>query len=59
MPPAATGSTRLLASFYDQNRVEVGWDAISQYAKDAAIAGEDPRFYDHGGVDLQGTIRAR
>ena len=55
---ASDGSTQLLASFYDQNRVEVGWDAINQYAKDAAIAGEDPRFYDHGGVDLQGTIRA-
>ena len=48
----------LLASFYDQNRVEVGWDAISQYVKDAAIAGEDPRFYDHGGIDIQGTVRA-
>ncbi|WP_074258679.1 transglycosylase domain-containing protein [Agromyces cerinus] len=55
---APDGSAQLLASFYDQNRVEVGWDAINQYAKDAAIAGEDPRFYDHGGVDLQGTIRA-
>ncbi|NYG20396.1 membrane peptidoglycan carboxypeptidase [Agromyces hippuratus] len=55
---APDGSTQLLASFYDQNRVEVGWDAINQYAKDAAIAGEDPRFYDHGGVDLQGTLRA-
>src|SRR5690349_9741927 len=52
------GSTVLLASFYDQNRIEVGWDQISQYVKDAAIAGEDPRFYEHGGVDLQGTIRA-
>ena len=52
------GSTVLLASFYDQNRVEVGWDAISQYVKDAAIAGEDPRFYEHGGIDLQGTVRA-
>ena len=26
--------------------------------KDATIASEDPRFYDHGGVDLQGTLRA-
>ena len=48
----------LLASFYDQNREEVGWDAISQYVKDAAVSGEDPRFYEHGGVDLQGTLRA-
>ena len=52
------GAPVLLASFYDQNRVEVGWDTISQYVKDAAIAGEDPRFYDHGGIDIQGTVRA-
>ena len=52
------GTFELLASFYDQNRIEVGWDAISQFAKDAAVAGEDPRFYEHGGVDLQGTLRA-
>lgn len=52
------GSTVLLASFYDQNRIEVGWDGISQYVKDATVAGEDPRFYEHGGIDLQGTVRA-
>ncbi|MEF3403624.1 transglycosylase domain-containing protein [Agromyces sp. CCNWLW203] len=51
------GSRYLLASFFDDNREEVGWEAISQYVKDAAIAGEDPRFYEHGGVDIQGTIR--
>jgi membrane peptidoglycan carboxypeptidase len=52
------GSIALLASFYDQNRVQVSWDQISQYVKDATVAGEDPRFYDHGGIDLQGTLRA-
>ncbi|TFC75621.1 penicillin-binding protein [Cryobacterium sp. TMS1-20-1] len=52
------GTVELLASFYDQNRIEVSWDAISQFAKDAAVSGEDPRFYEHGGVDLQGTLRA-
>ncbi|WP_022884146.1 transglycosylase domain-containing protein [Glaciibacter superstes] len=55
---ASDGSPVLLASFYDQNRVEVGWNQISQFVKDAAVAGEDPRFYEHGGVDLQGTLRA-
>ncbi|MGW9629125.1 transglycosylase domain-containing protein [Agromyces sp. NPDC055520] len=55
---ANDGTLVLLASFYDQNRVEVGWESINQYVKDAAIAGEDPRFYDHGGVDVQGTLRA-
>jgi membrane peptidoglycan carboxypeptidase len=46
-----------IATFYSQNRVEVGWDDISQTIKDAAIATEDPRFYDHGGIDVTGTIR--
>ncbi|NQX30070.1 transglycosylase domain-containing protein [Microbacteriaceae bacterium VKM Ac-2854] len=54
----AGDGTTLLASFYDQNRVEVGWDQIAQSAKDAAVDAEDPRFYEHGGVDLQGTVRA-
>ncbi|TFB68061.1 transglycosylase domain-containing protein, partial [Cryobacterium sp. Hz9] len=52
------GTFELLASFYDQNRIEVGLDAISQFAQDAAVSGEDPRFYEHGGIDLQGTLRA-
>ncbi len=46
-----------IATFYSQNRVEVGWDSIAQVMKDAAVATEDPRFYDHGGVDVTGTIR--
>ncbi|WP_448809205.1 transglycosylase domain-containing protein [Agromyces bauzanensis] len=51
------GTQAHLASFFDENREEVPWDAISQYVKDAAVAGEDPRFYEHGGVDIQGTVR--
>ena len=52
------GSPFLLAQFYDQNRVEVPWEKVSGYAKDALVAGEDPRYYEHGGIDLQGTVRA-
>jgi membrane peptidoglycan carboxypeptidase len=47
-----------LASFYDQNRVEVPLEAMNLFVQDAVVAGEDPRFRDHGGVDLQGTLRA-
>ncbi|WP_077224326.1 transglycosylase domain-containing protein [Rathayibacter sp. VKM Ac-2630] len=54
----ADGTDGLLASFYAQNREEVTFDQVSQAVKDAAISTEDPRFYEHGGVDLQGTIRA-
>jgi membrane peptidoglycan carboxypeptidase len=52
------GSPHLLAYFYNQNRIEVGADQVNGFVKDAAVAGEDPRYYDHGGVDLQGTLRA-
>jgi membrane peptidoglycan carboxypeptidase len=53
------GKTPLqLAQFYDQNRQEVQWDQISQFFKDAAVAKEDNRYYEHGGVDIIGTSRA-
>ncbi|MCU1445153.1 transglycosylase domain-containing protein, partial [Cryobacterium sp.] len=51
------GTPYALASFYDQNRIEVPLQATSQFVRDAVVAGEDPRFYEHGGIDLQGTIR--
>ncbi len=47
-----------LATVYSQNREEVKWDEVSQFVKDATVAGEDRRFYEHGGVDLQGLVRA-
>ncbi|TDW29106.1 transglycosylase domain-containing protein [Cryobacterium psychrophilum] len=50
------GTPVLMASFYQQNRVEVGSDAISPFVKDAVVSSEDPRFLEHGGIDLQGTI---
>lgn len=52
------GSLQKIASFYSQDRVEVEWDEISQFVKDAAVATEDPRFYSHGGVDVLATSRA-
>jgi membrane peptidoglycan carboxypeptidase len=54
----SSGRPGLLASFYDQNREEVEWEEVSQFAKDAAVAAEDPRFYTHGGIDVMGTMRA-
>jgi membrane peptidoglycan carboxypeptidase len=46
------------AEFFSQDREEVPWEAVSQYAKDAAIATEDPRYYEHGGVDVLSAARA-
>ncbi|NUU07280.1 transglycosylase domain-containing protein [Leifsonia sp. C5G2] len=53
----ADGSARALATFYWQNRLPARLDQISQAARDAAVAAEDPRFFQHGGTDLQGTLR--
>ncbi|WP_403023198.1 transglycosylase domain-containing protein [Salinibacterium sp. GXW1014] len=47
-----------IAQLYKQNREEVEWDQVSQYLKDAVVAGEDRRFYEHGGVDVASVIRA-
>lgn len=47
-----------IATSYDQDRQNVAWDEVSTLLKQAAIAGEDRRFYDHGGVDLQSVARA-
>ena len=48
----------IAATVFDQNRESVGYDQISQFALDATVAGEDRRFFEHGGVDVVGVIRA-
>jgi membrane peptidoglycan carboxypeptidase len=52
------GTERTVATLYKQNREEKTLDEISDYLECAAIAGEDRRFYEHGGVDLPSFIRA-
>jgi membrane peptidoglycan carboxypeptidase len=62
--PAAQ-TTRLLASdgsllayFYEENRQDVPLKKISGDMKDALLSIEDTRFYQHGALDLKGTLRA-
>jgi len=52
----AEGNT--LATFYAENRILVGYDEISPHMRDAVVAIEDHRFFDHNGVDLEGIMRA-
>ena len=47
-----------ITSFYDQNRSPVLFDQVAPVMYDAILSSEDPRFYQHGGVDLIGTSRA-
>ena len=53
---AADGS--LITNFYSNNRTPVTGDQISEIMKQALVDIEDSRFYDHNGLDMQGTLRA-
>ncbi len=53
---SADGKT--IATFYAENRVRVSLDQMSPYIKEAIVAIEDNRFYEHGGIDPQGILRA-
>ena len=48
----------LLASFFSQNRDIVKWEDIPATVKNATLAAEDIRFYQHGPVDPSGIARA-
>lgn len=49
---------RVIATFYDENRVNVTLDEIAPIMRKAIVAIEDERFYEHGALDLKGTLRA-
>ncbi|MCM1416967.1 MAG: PBP1A family penicillin-binding protein, partial [bacterium] len=42
----------------DANRIPVTSDMVPQDLKNAFVAIEDSRFYDHNGIDIKGIIRA-
>ncbi|WP_394253567.1 transglycosylase domain-containing protein [Arthrobacter pityocampae] len=48
----------LIATLYEENRQPVTLDQVSPSMKDALVAIEDYRFYDHGGVDVEGIFGA-
>ncbi len=62
---ASAQTTRLLASngdliayFYEENRQDIPLAKISPLMQDAILSIEDARFYEHGALDLKGTLRA-
>ena len=62
-PPAqttrmVTADGKPIATFYEENRVRVPLKHMSPFIKDAIVAIEDSRFYEHAGVDPQGVLRA-
>ncbi len=47
-----------IATLYKEDRIVVPLDSISDNLKEAMIATEDARFFEHNGVDLKGAFRA-
>ena len=48
----------LIGEFGEERRQLTPIDTIPKVMKDAVLAAEDARFYDHGGVDFKGMLRA-
>jgi penicillin-binding protein 1A len=53
---ASDGS--LLATLFEENRVQVSSAEIPKVVKDAVVAVEDARFWEHSGVDAKAIARA-
>jgi membrane peptidoglycan carboxypeptidase len=52
------GNPVKINDFYEDNRISIAFEDISDTFKNAVIATEDPRFYTHAGVDYISLIRA-
>jgi membrane peptidoglycan carboxypeptidase len=53
-------SGRVIADYYPNHiyRVPVSYNQISPYMRQAIVAIEDDRFYQHGALDFRGSLRA-
>ncbi|MEV1009822.1 transglycosylase domain-containing protein [Streptomyces sp. NPDC049881] len=63
-PPLSQKTTILdadgnkIADVFSRNRTVVEMDEMAETVRQAIVAIEDARFYEHGAVDLQGIVRA-
>ncbi|MFB4167106.1 transglycosylase domain-containing protein [Virgibacillus sp. JSM 102003] len=53
-----TSDGEIIGKLYNENRIPVRLEEIPDHVKEAFVAVEDRRFYDHGGVDFQSVVRA-
>ncbi|MDX2973872.1 transglycosylase domain-containing protein [Kribbella solani] len=49
---------KLIATLAEQNRVPVKLSQVAPIMQKAIVAIEDDRFYEHGALDMKGTLRA-
>ncbi|HEV8115745.1 MAG TPA: transglycosylase domain-containing protein, partial [Acidimicrobiales bacterium] len=55
---AAADGTRLASLDGGQDRTPVSLDKVPEVVRDAVLAAEDRKFYEHGGIDPLGITRA-
>ncbi|GAA5142584.1 transglycosylase domain-containing protein [Nocardioides marinquilinus] len=48
----------LITYVYDENRINVSLDKVSRTLVKALVSIEDYRYYEHGALDVKGTMRA-
>ncbi len=48
----------LIGEFGEERRAVVSINQVPKLMKEAILAAEDERFYEHGGIDYQGVLRA-
>ena len=53
-----TADNALIGEFGEERRNVIAINEIPSYLKNAVVAIEDERFYEHGGVDYWGVLRA-
>jgi 1A family penicillin-binding protein len=53
-----TSDGTLLATLFEENRIQVSASEIPKVVKDAVVAVEDARFWEHSGIDAKAIARA-
>ncbi len=48
----------LIANFFTEKRILIELEDVPEFVRQATIAVEDARFYDHPGIDPKGVLRA-
>lgn len=52
----ADGTT--IATLFEENRIAVGADDVPELVRNAVVAVEDARFFEHGAIDTRALVRA-
>ncbi len=52
-----SADNKLIGKYFAENRTNISWDDVPVHLREALIATEDRRFYDHRGYDTRSYLR--